>query len=77
VKVYETTMRELTSREIALVGGAEFSWGGLQSGMAAGFIAGAMAGFSFGFAGTGSPALMGGVGGLIGGASYLWGELID
>jgi hypothetical protein len=77
VKAYDTSMRELTAREVALVGGAEFSWGGLQTGMGAGFIAGAMAGFAFGFAGTGTPALMGGVGGLVGGASYLWSELID
>lgn len=77
MKAYETRMRELTPREMALVGGAEFSWGGLQTGMATGFIAGAMAGFGFGFGGTGTPALMGGIGGLIGGAGYLWGELID
>jgi hypothetical protein len=78
VKTYETTMRELSPREAAMVGGAEFTWSGLQEGMAVGFIAGTVAGFAaFGYAYGGTPALMGGVGGLIGGASYLWGELID
>jgi len=75
VKAYET-MRELTPREVAMVGGAEFSWGGLQTGMATGFVVGALAGFGT-FGGVGVPALTGGIGGLIGGASYLWGELID
>ena len=75
MKAYE--MRELTSREMAMVSGADFSWGGLQAGMATGFVVGAIAGFGFGFAGTGTPALMGGIGGLMGGAGYLLGELID
>lgn len=74
MKAYETTTRELTPREVAMVGGAAFSWSGLQEGMAVGFVVGAIAGFGFG---VGAPALMGGVGGLLGGASYLWGELID
>lgn len=70
-------MRELTSTEVAIVSGAEFSLGGLQTSMAAGFVAGAaFGGATLGFY-FGPMAFGGALGGLAGGAAYAWGELID
>ena len=68
------TMRELTAAEMALVSGAEFSWGELAGHMLLGAGVGAMVGA----AGAGLGAGPGAVGGfLLGGIEYSLGQLID
>lgn len=68
-----TTMRELTAREAAFVGGG-FSWGELIGHMAIGAGAGALVGA----AGAGLGAGPGAIGGaLLGGIEYSLGELVD
>jgi len=62
-----TTIRELTAAEAALVGGAEFTWGGLAGHMAAGAVTGGLAGSLAPGLGTGAGAL---AGGLLGGIGY-------
>jgi hypothetical protein len=64
-------IRELSSDEILLVGGA-WTWGDLGAAMGAGAITGAMAGSI-----TGAGALVGALGGgLIGGAGYLVNDML-
>jgi hypothetical protein len=68
-----TTMRELTTEEMAVVSGA-FSWGELAGHMVLGAGVGAMAGAAGAGLGAGPGAL---AGFLIGGIEYSVGELID
>jgi len=62
-----TTVRELTAAETALVGGGDFTWGGLAGHMGAGAITGGLAGSIAPGVGTGAGAL---AGGLLGGIGY-------
>jgi hypothetical protein len=66
-------MRELTPAEMALVSGADFSWGALGAAMATGAIVGGL-----GAAATGAGIPMGMVGGaLLGGIGYSLSNLFE
>jgi hypothetical protein len=71
--------RELTLAETAIVSGGDFSWEGLGASMLGGVVVGAWIGATaFGFAYLGPGAIAGGfAGGLVGGADYVFGELVD
>jgi hypothetical protein len=68
------TWRELTAEETALVGGAEFTWGGFLGHMAAGAIAGGLAGAAAAGVGAG-PGALGGA--LLGGIEYSISSVIE
>lgn len=74
MEAYATTWRELTAEETALVGGAEFTWGGFFGHMAGGAVAGGLAGALVGGLGVG-PGALGGA--LLGGIDYSVSELIE
>jgi hypothetical protein len=67
------TVRELTAHETALVGGAEFTWGGFFTEVAAGALVGGLAGAAAAGVGAG-PGALGGA--LLGGIEYSVSELI-
>jgi hypothetical protein len=69
-----TTFRELTAEETTLVGGGEFTWGGLAAHMGAGALAGGLAGAAVGGVGAG-PGALGGA--LLGGIEYCASDLIE
>ena len=69
-----TTIRELTAAEAALVGGGDFTWGGLAAHMGAGAVTGGLAGSLAPGLGTATGAL---AGGLLGGIGYCLVEGIE
>ena len=69
-----TRLRELTTRETALVGGGEFTWGGFAAHVGAGAIAGGLAGAAAAGVGAG-PGALGGA--LLGGIEYSLSEYIE
>jgi hypothetical protein len=74
MEAYATTLRELTAEETALVGGAEFTWGGFLGHVGGGAIAGGLAGSLVGGVGAG-PGALGGA--LLGGIEYCASSIIE
>jgi len=69
-----TTFRELTAEETTLVGGGDFTWGGLVANMGAGALVGGLAGAAAAGIGAG-PGALGGA--LLGGIEYCAKDLIE
>jgi hypothetical protein len=69
-----TTIRELTAAEAALVGGGDYTWGGLLGHIGAGAVSGGLAGSLVPGLGTATGAV---AGGLLGGIEYCMAAAIE